>query len=438
MRVAVFGIGYVGAVSAACLAQDGHSVIAVDTNPEKVECVRDGMAPIIEPGLEELIRAGVASGRLRATTDAAEAVVCSELLVICVGTPSLPNGALDLAAVMRVCEQIGATLPLTSDFRAVIVRSTMLPGSTTNVVVPTLEKASGKRAGLDFGVAVCPEFLREGSAIRDYREAPTFVAGVLDSCTSAMLEQLTASLKTKLLLTDPPTAEMLKYANNAWHALKVGFANEIGSIAKSLGIDGRKVMEMLCSDRRLNISPTYLRPGFAFGGSCLPKDLRALLYKARQLDVSCPILEAAPISNEQHIRRAVEMVCARGSRRVGMIGLSFKGGTDDLRESPAMDLAERLFGKGYDIRTFDRNINLARLTGANLSFVENRNPHIAMLLADDVQEVIRHGDTLIVAHHEAADRAALKRLRSDQLIIDLDCVPHTNGIAGLQYSGLCW
>src|SRR5271166_3472844 len=336
MKVAVFGIGYVGAVSAACLAREGHSVVAVDSNPDKVKRLRDGLSPIVEPGLDEVIRTGTAAGLLRATTDAVDAITSSDISLVCVGTPSRPNGNLDLTYVVRVCEQIGAALRFARGFHAVVVRSTMLPGSTTGVVVPALERSSGKRAGEDFGVAFCPEFLREGTAIRDYYEGSTVVVGALDPRTLEMVRELNAGLSGALLPTDPATAEMLKYANNAWHAVKVVFANEIGAVSKALDVDGRRVMDLLCADRRLNMSPTYMKPGFAYGGSCLPKDLRALLYKAKQLDVTCPMLEAAPQSNEQHIRRAFDMVCARGKRRVGLIGLSFKGGTDDLRESPAV------------------------------------------------------------------------------------------------------
>jgi GDP-mannose 6-dehydrogenase len=418
MRIAVFGIGYVGAVSAACLATSGHSVVAVDTNPDKVACLNAGLSPIVEPGLDELIGTAVASGRLRATSDPVAAVTGAELSLVCVGTPSRPNGNLDLSLVIRVAEQIGAALPGTHGFHAVVVRSTMLPGSTTGIVVPTLERASGKRAGEDFGVAVCPEFLREGSAIRDYHETPLCLAGVLEQRTLKMIEALAVGLPTVLVRTEPVTAEMLKYANNAWHAVKIVFANEIGAIAKAVGADGREVMDLLCADRRLNVSPVYLRPGFAFGGSCLPKDLRALLYQARQSDVDCPLLEGTPVSNDQQIRRAFDMVCAAGHRRVSLIGLSFKSGTDDMRESPAVELAEQLFGKGYDLRIFDRNVSLARLTGTNRSFIEGRIPHLAMLLSDDLGDVVRHGQTLVVAHHAPAD-GAFPPLRPDQVVIDL-------------------
>lgn len=419
MQIAILGIGYVGAVAAACLARDGHHVVAVDLDRRKVERLRDGLSPIVEPGLEELIGSGVRCGRLRATVDAAEAIEGADLSFVCVGTPSLPNGGLNLDYVVRVCEQIGEALRSRQGYHTVVVRSTMLPGSTTGVVVPALERMSGKQAGRDFGVAICPEFLREGSAIRDYSEASTLVVGATDARAIEMLEQASSGTGQTVVATDPATAEALKYANNAWHAVKVVFANEIGALCESFGVDGSKVMELLCADRRLNISAAYMRPGFAFGGSCLPKDLNALLYRARQLDVSCPLLEATPASNERQIRRAFDMVCAAGRRRVGLIGLSFKGGTDDLRESPAVELAERLFGKGYDIKIFDRNVSIARLSGSNLAFIEARLPHLAALLCDDIGEVARHGDTLIVAHNDTPDEASLRHHRGDQVIIDL-------------------
>lgn len=421
MRISVFGIGYVGAVSAGCLGGFGHNVVAVDTNSQKVELINAGLSPIVEPGLDALISSAVADQRLRATTDAADAVSTTELSLVCVGTPSLPSGDVDLSYIKRVSEQIGLALRDKDDFHLVVMRSTMPPGSTDNVVMPLLEQSSGKRAGEDFGLAVCPEFLREGSAIQDYREAANLVVGMHDERTLAELNRLNGHLGGKLLPTQPAVAEMLKYASNAWHAAKIVFANEIGVLSKALGIDGRAVMEMLCADRRLNISPAYMRPGFAFGGSCLPKDLRALTYKAKRLDVNCQMLDALLPSNELQIRRAFDLVCATGNRRVGLIGLSFKHGTDDLRESPAVELAERLFGKGYDIRIFDRNISLARVTGANRAFIESRIPHLAALLADDLQEVAQHGDTLVMAHQQL-DEHMLPPLRGHQVLIDLACL----------------
>lgn len=434
MQVAVLGIGYVGAVTAACLARDGHHVIAVDTDMRKVERLLQGRSPIVEPGLDALTLSAVESGRLRVSANPAEAITVADLSFVCVGTPGRSNGGINLDYVVRACEQIGTALRTRHDFHAVVVRSTMLPGSTASIVVPILERASGKRAGAHFGVAFCPEFLREGSAIRDYSEAPDLIAGTGDERTLRLLRQLNGD--RPVVACEPAVAEMLKYANNAWHAVKVVFANEIGALSSSLGIDGAHVMTLLCADRKLNISSAYMRPGFAFGGSCLPKDLKALLYKARQLDVSCPLLEAAPASNEQQIRRACEMVQAAGRRRVGLIGLTFKGGTDDLRDSPAVELAERLIGKGYDIRIFDRNVSLARLSGSNLAFIEGRLPHLAALLCNDVAEVTRHGDTLVLVHGDQPDALALRRHRGDQVLIDLigalgaNELEHTHGRRG--------
>ncbi|MBW8271277.1 nucleotide sugar dehydrogenase [Caldovatus aquaticus] len=438
MRISVFGIGYVGAVSAACLARDGHTVLAVDTSQQKVETINAGRSPIVEAGLGPLIEQAVAGGRLRATTDGVQALRDSQLSFVCVGTPSLANGNLDLTQVVRVCEVIGRGLAGKPDFHAVVVRSTMLPGSLAGVVAPVLEGCSGKKAGRDFGTALYPEFLREGSAIRDYDQAGTVILGVDDERTLALVREAIAKAPGREIVVGTATAEMIKYANNAWHATKIVFANEIGALCKALGLDGHRVMDALCADTRLNVSAAYLRPGFAFGGSCLPKDLRALLHRARSLDVRCPMIASLLPSNEEQVRRAFEMVQAAGNRRVGLIGLAFKSGTDDLRESPAVELAERLFGKGYDIRIFDRDVNLARLTGANLAFIQARIPHLARLLSDDLHAVAAHGDTLVLVHGQFGEGLALPALRADQILIDLARLADVQRPAGGRYEGICW
>ncbi|MBX6740499.1 MAG: UDP-glucose/GDP-mannose dehydrogenase family protein [Acetobacteraceae bacterium] len=438
MHISVFGIGYVGAVSAACLANDGHSVIAVDTNHQKVETINAGRSPIVEEGLDELIRQGVENGRLYATMDGLRAISDSDLSFVCVGTPSLANGSLDLTYVVRVCEEIGRAIGKKRGFHSVVIRSTMLPGSMAGVVIPVLEKSSGKKMGTGFGVAIYPEFLREGSAIKDYYEAGTIILGAQDERTIALLREINARLPGCEFLMDPAAAEMVKYTNNAWHASKIVFANEIGSLCKALNIDSHQVMAAVCADTRLNISAAYMRPGFAFGGSCLPKDLRALLYKAKGLDVECPMIGSLLPSNERQIQRAFEMVQAAGNRRVGMIGLSFKGGTDDLRESPAVELAERLFGKGYDIRIYDYNVSYARLTGANLAFIQSRIPHLATLLADDLDEVVSHGDTLVVAHGDFGWERMPSALREDQVLIDLTRLAEAQRPSRGRYEGICW
>lgn len=438
MRISIFGIGYVGAVSAACLAADGHAVVAVDTNRQKVDAINAGQSPIVEEGLAELIRQEVEAGRLRATTDGAEAIAESDLSFVCVGTPSRANGSLDLTYVARACEEIGRALARKRDFHAVVLRSTMLPGSMSRVVVPILENFSGKKAGEGFGAAIYPEFLREGSAIRDYHAAGTIILGVEDDRTLALLREATARLSGREFVLDTATAEMVKYANNAWHATKIVFANEIGELCKAMGIDSHRIMAALCADTRLNISPAYMRPGFAFGGSCLPKDLRALMHKAKSLDVQCPMIDSLLPSNERQVRRAFEMVQAAGHRRVGLVGLSFKGGTDDLRESPAVDLAERLFGKGYDIRIYDHNVCYARLTGANLAFIQGRIPHLASLLTDDLGSVVAHAGTIVVAHGDLGKGRSLPPLRGDQVLIDLVRLPDAERPLQGRYEGICW
>ncbi|HVO02086.1 MAG TPA: nucleotide sugar dehydrogenase [Candidatus Cybelea sp.] len=436
MRISVFGIGYVGAVSAACLAADGHRVIAVDTSPQKTKMINDGVAPVVEAGLAELIRDGVRAGLLGASTDAAEAVAGSDCSLICVGTPSRANGDLDLTQVVRVCESIATALGKKGAFHAVIVRSTMLPGSMRDVVQPTLEKGSGKRAGTDFGLAIFPEFLREGSAIRDYREAGTAVIGVSEPESERILRELNKGIPGQLHVTDLATAEAVKYANNAWHATKIVFANEIGGFCKAHGIDSHKVMEIVCADRRLNISTAYLRPGFAYGGSCLPKDLRAVRYRAKARDLNLPMLNALSVSNEHGIQHVAEMVMEAGSRKVGMIGLSFKGGTDDLRESPAVGLAERLFGKGYDLKIFDANVNYSKLMGSNLAYIQQHIPHLSERLTDDLRAVAEHGDTIVITHSDLGG-AGFPALRAEQTVIDLVRLPAAQA-AGGRYIGLCW
>ena len=438
MRISVFGIGYVGAVASACLAAQGHDVTAVDINPLKVECINAGRSPIVEPGLDALIRDGVSGGLLRATADTETAVRSSQISFICVGTPGHANGNLDLTHVRAVAAEIGAVLGKIADFHLIVIRSTVLPGTTSGVLIPLLEQASGKRAGEHFGVAVCPEFLREGNAIKDYFDAPLTVLGVDDPVSERMLRDTMGDLHGSLTVTPSATAEMIKYANNAWHATKIVFSNEIGVIAKACGVDGRSVMDIVRSDTRLNVSPAYMRPGFAFGGSCLPKDLRAITYRAKRLDVPCPMLDSLLVSNEHHIQRAFDMVRVAGSRRIGMMGLSFKPGTDDLRESPAVDLAERLLGKGYDIRIFDKNICLDRLMGANKTFIQTAIPHLTSLLSRDAREVIDHGDTLVVTHADQEDRALFQQPRDGQVVIDLGAFAARGQTMTGRYDGICW
>jgi GDP-mannose 6-dehydrogenase len=437
MKISVFGLGYVGAVSAGCLAQDGHEVIGVDPNQTKVELVNQGTTPIVEKDIGDIIATAVASGRLRATTDVAAAVQGSEISLICVGTPSQLNGNLDLSFVRRVCEQIGAALKDKRAWHVVVARSTMLPGSMRDVVIPSLEAASGKKAGVDFGVCNNPEFLREGTAVHDYYHPPKTVLGESDTRAGDTLVQLYANMKAPLVRTSIETAEMVKYTDNVWHALKVGFANEIGNLCKSLGIDSHQVMEIFCQDTKLNLSPYYLKPGFAFGGSCLPKDVRALTYKGKSLDVDMPILNAILPSNDLQVQRAVDMVMAQNKRRVGVLGFSFKAGTDDLRESPMVEVIERLLGKGYDLRIYDRNVNMAALTGANRDYILNHIPHISRIMVSSLAEVIDFGEVLVVGNGAAEFREALQSPREGQVVVDLVRIADRRSQEG-RYDGICW
>ncbi|MGH8722010.1 MAG: nucleotide sugar dehydrogenase, partial [Burkholderiales bacterium] len=398
MKLSVLGLGYVGTVSAACLAREGHDVVGVDPEPSKVDSINAGRSPIIEKDIGPMVREQAAAGRLRATTEVADAVRHADLCLVCVGTPSRANGDIELKFVRRVCEQIGGALRGHEGAPAVVIRSTLLPGTMREVLIPLLEQASGRRAGADFGVCLNPEFLREGSAVHDYFHPPKTVIGELNRASGDLLAGLYAGIKAPLIRTDIETAEMVKYADNAWHALKVGFANEIGNLCKALAVDSHRVMGIFCQDTKLNLSPYYLRPGFAFGGSCLPKDLRALLYRAKTLDVALPILSSILPSNALQIERALQAVIDAGRREVGVLGFSFKAGTDDLRESPVVELAERLIGKGYDLRMYDRNVSLARLHGANRDYILNRIPHISRLMVGSVDEVLDHAGTLVIGN----------------------------------------
>ncbi|HEV7842066.1 MAG TPA: UDP-glucose/GDP-mannose dehydrogenase family protein, partial [Pyrinomonadaceae bacterium] len=390
MRLSVFGLGYVGCVSAACFAREGHEVIGVDVNPTKVGIINEGRSPIVETGVGELIGEMRGAGRLRATTDSAEAIANSEVSLICVGTPSHANGSLDLTYVKRVCQEIGAALERKTSRHTVVIRSTMLPGTIESVVIPTLEVYSGKKVGEQLNVCINPEFLREGTSLKDFYAPPFTLIGAEDEETAMIVRRLYSGIDAPLYIIGIKAAEMVKYSCNCFHALKVSFANEIGNICKGLGIDSHQVMEVFCEDTKLNLSPYYLKPGFAFGGSCLPKDLRALQYKARELDVETPVLRAILQSNRLQVERGVELVLRTGSKRVGVLGFSFKAGTDDLRESPLVAVAERLIGKGYDLRIFDPEVNLSRLIGANKRFIEESIPHIGNLMVTSCAEILAH------------------------------------------------
>jgi GDP-mannose 6-dehydrogenase len=437
MRLSVFGLGYVGCVSAACFAKEGHDVTGVDVNATKVEIINSGKSPIVEAGINELIGEMAASGKLRATTDTREAVVASELSLVCVGTPSNANGSLDLSYVKRVCKEIGAALEAKSAPHVVVIRSTMLPGTIESVVVPALEVYSGRKVGEGLGVCINPEFLREGTSLKDFYAPPFTLIGADDEDVAASVRRLYSKIDAPLYVTSVKSAEMVKYACNCFHALKVSFANEIGNVCKELGIDSHEVMEVFCRDTKLNLSPYYLKPGFAFGGSCLPKDLRALQYKAKELDVEVPVLRAALQSNRLQVERAVEMVLRTGRKRVGVLGFSFKAGTDDLRESPMVALIEALIGKGLQLSIYDRDVSLARLFGANKEYIEREIPHISQLMRGSVAEVLDAADVVVVGNKAEEFRDVETRLTGDQTLIDLVRLFETKRTGG-NYEGICW
>lgn len=437
MKLSVFGIGYVGCVSAGCFAKEGHAVIAVDVNPTKVGIINEGRSPIVEPGIAEVIAEAVADGRLSATTDSAAAVMQTEMSLICVGTPGKSNGSLNLDYVKRVCEEIGLALKDKRERHIVVVRSTMLPGTTEEIVIPALESTSNKKACKDFGVAVNPEFLREGTSLKDFYAPPFTVIGSQDAETAASVQKLYANIDAPLHAVPLRTAEMLKYVCNSFHALKVSFANEIGNICKELDVDSHDVMEIFCHDTKLNLSPYYLKPGFAFGGSCLPKDLRAISYKAKELDVEVPVLSAILPSNRLQIERALNMVTRTGKKRIGVLGFSFKAGTDDLRESPMVNLIETLIGKGYQLSIYDRDVSLAKLFGANKEYIEREIPHISQLMCDSIARVVEQSDVIIIGN-KAREFEELKTAgREDQTVIDLVRLFASDSTPS-GYEGICW
>jgi GDP-mannose 6-dehydrogenase len=438
MKVSVFGLGYVGSVSAASFAADGHEVVGVDVNRDKVAAVNAGKSPIVEPGLEEQLSEAVAAGRLRATTDTADAIASTEVSLLCVGTPSRKNGSLDLTYLERVASQIGAALAHKPAYHVVVVRSTVLPGTTHDVVIPALERESGKKYGEGFGVSVNPEFLREGTALKDFRKPPLTLVGHNHAADASGTIALYQSIDAPLVSTSIRVAEMIKYASNTWHALKVCFANEIGNVCKRLGVDSHEVMDVFCRDEKLNLSPYYLKPGFAFGGSCLPKDVRALQYRAKEIDVELPVIASILASNRMQIEHALQQVLDTGRKRIGLLGFSFKAGTDDLRESPIVILAESLLGKGCSLKIYDRNVSIARLVGANKAYIDGQIPHLSSLLCDTVEEVIDGSEVIVVGNKSPEFTEALERCRPDQIVIDLVRVPIPGALLQAEYQGICW
>src|SRR6186713_2933600 len=419
MKASIFGLGYVGSVSAASFAGDGHEVVGVDVNAEKVAAINAGRSPIIEPGLDELLARCSSEGRLRATTDTAEAIRDSEVSLLCVGTPSRKNGSLDLTYLERVSEQVGAALKDKPGYHVVVVRSTVLPGTTHGVVIPALERESGKTYGDGFGVSVNPEFLREGTALQDFRKPPLTLVGHNHAADASGTIALYQSIDAPLISTSIRVAEMMKYTSNAWHALKVCFANEIGNLCKRVGVDSHEVMSIFCQDDKLNLSSYYLRPGFAFGGSCLPKDVRALQYRAKEVDLDMPVIGSILGSNQLQIQHAIDEIVDTGRKRVGLLGFSFKAGTDDLRESPIVILAEALLGKGFQLCIYDKNVSLARLVGANKEYINTQIPHLSSLLCEKIEDVLEKSDVIVVGNPAPEFSDAVKAARPDQIVIDL-------------------
>ncbi len=438
MKISVFGLGYVGCVSAACLAEMGHEVTGIDINEDKVRLINQGRSPIVEEGLEALISRQRQAGRLRATTE--PVVADRDLVFICVGTPSNPNGSLHLGYVQRVCSEIGMALRGGARPATVVLRSTVLPGVAETVALPALEAASGLRAGVDFGFALNPEFLREGSSLHDFYHPPRTVIGVFDQASADRLAELYHGLDAPIFQLAPGEAAMIKYADNAFHAVKVAFANEIGRLCKNFQVDSRQVMDVFIQDTRLNLSAYYLKPGFAFGGSCLPKDIRALSHRAKQEDVDIPLLNAAMASNEEHIRHALRLVKASGRKKIGVLGLSFKQGTDDLRESPVVTLVEELMGKGYEVAIFDRNVSLARLMGANKAYIEREVPHIARLMCSTMEELMARSEVVVIGNNGEEHERVLGDLRNGHKIIDLSGLKNGKHkhIEEVNYEGICW
>ena len=437
LSISLFGLGYVGSVSAACFAHMGHKVTGVDISKTKIEMLDSGRSPIIEARMEELVAAANKSCRLHATTDSTAAVLASDISFVCVGTPSLRSGKLDLSHVEHVSREIGTALKQKTSFHTVVLRSTVLPGTTETLMIPAIENASGKKAGADFAVCYNPEFMREGSAVGDFLQPPYTILGSQDSQHLAILRELYKDIPAATFEVSIRVAEMVKYVSNLYHAVKVGFANEVGTLCKHMSVEADQVTKIFMSDTKLNISSAYLSPGFAFGGSCLPKDLRAITYRGKELDLELPLLESLMPSNAKHVDRGVEAVLRTGKRRIGMLGLSFKAGTDDLRESPQVQLIKRLLGEGCQVKVWDKDVSLGRLAGSNRQYIEEVIPHIGSLLSADMAEVIRDSDVVVIGTKiEKAELAKL--LSSGQLVIDLVNLDPARRPQAASYEGICW
>ena len=437
MRIAVFGLGYVGCVSAACFSSEGHDVVGVDVNQEKVDIINSGKSPIVEPGLQESITSARQSDKLRATTDYKKAIQNSDVSLVCVGTPSEKNGSVTLDYIYRVAEQVGGALKKSNHFHVFVIRSTVPPG-TLKKSMEIISEISGKKLGEDFGGCSNPEFLREGSALKDFYNPPYTVVGETDAKSGDMVTKIYSSINAPLIRTEVGVAEMIKYANNTFHAVKVVFGNEIGTVCKKYSVDSHKLMEIFCKDTKLNISAYYLKPGFAFGGSCLPKDVRGLSYLAKSNDLNLPLIDSLLESNRIHVQRAIDMVLSHGNKRIGILGISFKGNTDDLRESPMVDVVEALLGKGYDVRIYDRNVHLAKLFGANKEYINNKIPHISNLMVENIGDILEHSELLIIGNKNKEFEETVKFLDDRYVIIDLVRILTDTASVKSNYDGICW
>ena len=436
MKISVFGLGYVGAVSCACFAKIGHHVIGVDVSELKIRLINSGKSPIVEKDLDEYIEEGIRTGRIKASNDVTQAVHGSNLSIVCVGTPSQINGNIDLTYIYRVCNEIGEAIKSKNDFHTVVIRSTVVPG-TIHQCVQIIEDVSGKKHGEGFGVASNPEFLRESTAIEDFWNPPYTVIGTDCAQSEDQLKELYKDIDAPMFTLKPQEAEMIKYANNNFHAVKVTFANEVGNICKELGVDGQKVMEVVASDHKLNLSSYYMKPGFAFGGSCLPKDVRGLNYRAKTLDLKTPLLSSLMASNNYQVERGLQLIYKTGKKKIGFLGFAFKAGTDDLRESPIVEVIETLLGKGYDLSLYDSNILLSRLMGKNKDYLTGHIPHINRVLKDSVQDVINESDVIVFGNKSAEFKEAIKNIPKEKTIIDLIRVDKSR-LTQDNYVGICW
>ena len=438
MNISIIGLGYVGAVSAACFAKIGNHVIGVDINDLKVDMINNGKCPIVEKDLDKIIQNVVNDNRLSATSDLNDAVSKTDLAMICVGTPDKNDGGIDLSAIVRISEDIGKALKKKEKYFVIVIRSTLLPGTIKNKIIPILERESGKKTGVDFGICMNPEFLREGTSVYDFYNPPKIVIGEYDNKSGKPLIDIYKQIDAPLVRTDIKNAEMVKYADNAFHALKVTFANEIGNICKKLSIDSHAVMDIFCMDNKLNLSSYYLKPGFAFGGSCLPKDLKAITHSARKMGITTRVLDAILASNKDQIQKIVDKLLKYKGRKLGFCGLSFKHGTDDLRESPLVEVVETMLGKGFEIKIYDKNVSIAKLMGANKDFIETEIPHIASLMCSSNEELIKESEIIIIGNNEDEFRRDLKYINNNQVVIDLVRIVDTSADIKGEYYGICW